>query len=209
MAQLSLFDGDIPKLVGMVFNPNWSNEDTFLRELVLNASDALCRIKQGSDPGEAAAHPELFIRIVPDKENRTLTIEDNGIGMTSAELAFTLGAVARSDSKHFLELTDGPNRRFGIGFYSVFVVSDKVCVISKNNFDEQHIWESDGRATFSVRKDEEMLHGEIKRGTKVMCHLKADQAEFLEETRLVALVRKYSEWVQFPRQLDNRGGACL
>merc|ERR1712087_1087679 len=91
--------------------------------------------------------------------------------------------------------------QFGVGFYSAYLVSDKVRVVSKNNDDEQYIWESGAGGSFTVQKDTEMVHGEVKRGTKVICYLKEDQSEFLEERRLKDLVKKRSEFIGFPIEL--------
>merc|ERR1712160_197670 len=130
-------------------------KEVFLRELISNASDALDKIRYESitDPDKIEAQPNFYIKIVPDKTNSTITIEDSGIG------------------------------------------------ISKNNDDEQYIWESGAGGSFTVQKDTEMVHGEIKRGTKIICYLKEDQSEFLEERRLKDLVKKHSEFIGFPIEL--------
>merc|ERR1712014_81953 len=113
------------------------------------------------------------------------TIEDSGIGMTTNELINNLGTIGQ----------------FGIGFDSAYLVSDKVRVISKHNDDEQYVWESAAGGSFTVQKDTELVHGEIKRGTKIICYLKEDQSEFLEERRLKDLVKKHSEFIGFPIEL--------
>merc|ERR1712048_1527680 len=151
-------------------------------------------------PEKIEAQPNFFIKIVPDKTNSTPTIEDSGIGMTKNELVNNLGTIAKSGTKAFMEAM-AAGGQFGVGFYSTYLVSDKVRVVSKHNDDEQYVWESAAGGSFTVQKDTELVHGEVKRGTKVICYLKEDQSEFLEERRLKDLVKKHSEFIGFPIEL--------
>jgi molecular chaperone HtpG len=201
------FKAEVSQVLSLVINSLYSNKEIFVRELVSNASDALDKLQFEAltNPDLLAGVTALKIRIVPDEEAGTLTIWDNGIGMSEEELIEHLGTVAHSGSKAFLEALEEHAKsgdlniigQFGVGFYSAYLVAHRVDVISKRaGSDEAFKWSSDAQEKFTVEPAERDA-----RGTSVVLHLRDDQKEFLDPFRLRQLVKEYSDFVGHPIEM--------
>lgn len=203
------FVAEVNRMMKLIINSLYKNKEIFLRELISNASDALDKIRflALTDKNVFGEIENLDIKIKVDKENRMLHITDTGIGMTQEDLVKYLGTIAKSQTSEFLskfqDAQQSENKQsmsdligqFGVGFYSAFLVADKVLVTSKNNADEQYIWESDSNS-FIVSKDPR--GNTLGRGTTISLHLKEEAQEFLEDHKIREIITKYSQFINFP-----------
>ncbi|MEJ8574787.1 molecular chaperone HtpG [Microbaculum marinum] len=211
------FEAEVGKILDLMVHAVYSDREVFLRELISNGADACEKLRYESrrDDSLLAGDPDLTVTIHPDKDAGTLTIEDNGIGMTGEELAANLGTIARSGTQAFVEALDNEAAgteggsgdaaaligRFGIGFYSAFMVADRVDVLSRRAGKDQagNRWSSDGRGTFGIEPDELAP----ARGTRIVLHLKDDAKDFLEAHRIESIVRAHSAHVPVPIRLKE------
>ncbi len=204
------FETEVQQLLDLVIHSLYSNRDIFLRELISNSSDAIDKVRFESNTSEALleGNTDWKIKIIPDKGAGTLTLRDNGIGMSIQEVEENIGTIARSGTRSFMEslkeksLQDNPEMigQFGVGFYSSFMVADRVTIITRKggqNKADGCLWESTGDGTYTIEECEKEV-----RGTDVILHLKEDMKEYLDEWRIRTIVKKYSDYVQYPIVMD-------
>ncbi|CAK66411.1 unnamed protein product (macronuclear) [Paramecium tetraurelia] len=196
------FQAETGRLMDILINSLYTQKEIFLRELISNAADALDKIRFLSvkNPEILGDKTELAIRIEINTEEKSVSVTDSGIGMSKNDLISNLGTIAKSGTTQFIEAIKGGNvnliGQFGVGFYSCFLAGQKVTVASKNTDDDQYIWESQAAHSFAVSKDPR--GNTLGRGTQVTIHLKQDAVEFAEESTIKELIKKYSEFINFP-----------
>jgi molecular chaperone HtpG len=209
-AETRKFEAEVAQVLHLVTHSLYSHKEIFLRELISNASDACDKLRFESiaNPALSAGDSELHIDVSWDPDARTVTVRDNGIGMTRDEVVANIGTIASSGTRRFLEAMSGEQKadarligQFGVGFYSAFVVADKVTVITRRadaSAGEGVKWESDGKGEYSLEQVDEP-----QRGTAVILHLKADEDEFLKRWQLRSLITRYSDHVAFPIRMPK------
>ena len=204
------FQTEVRQLLHLMIHSLYSNKEIFLRELISNASDACDKLRfLAIDQPLLLGADELAVELIADKAAGTLTIKDNGVGMSREEVVDNLGTIARSGTRKFLDAMSGDQKKdagligqFGVGFYSAFIVANRVTVLSRRaGADEAVRWESDGQGEFTVE-----AASKPDRGTEVVLHLREDDREFLEPARLATLVRRYSDHIGLPIRLKKESG---
>ena len=198
------FTADISQLMNLIINSFYSKKEIFIRELLSNSSDALEKIRHKSlqDSNVLSNEPDLKIRVKSNEEEKCLIISDTGIGMTREDLVNCLGTIAKSGTKAFLESVDKKDvetiGQFGVGFYSAFLVADRVKVVTKHNDDKEYVWESNSDKTFTLTSNDE---GTIKRGTEIYLYLKESEVEYLKMDRVKSVIKQYTEFINYPIEL--------
>ncbi|MEW8287626.1 MAG: molecular chaperone HtpG [Candidatus Thiodiazotropha endolucinida] len=204
------FQAEVSQVLNLVIRSLYSNKEIFLRELVSNASDAAEKLRFEALTDEALFEddPELRVRVTLDKEAGTVTISDNGIGMSRQEVAETIGTIASSGTRKFFEAMSGDQTKdseligqFGVGFYSAFIVADKVTLLTRRaGLGQEHgvRWESDGEGSFTIENVDKAT-----RGTDVVLHLREDEKEFMESYRLRSIISKFSDHITIPVEMEK------
>ena len=197
------FNVEVTRMMDIIINSLYQNKEVFIRELISNASDACdkARFLAVQNPDYLADNKELKIIVETDRSSKTFTITDTGVGMTKNDLVKNLGTIAKSGTTSFIEaISKGQSLnligQFGVGFYSTYLVSNKVVVTSKNNDDNQHVWVSTAGSSFTVSKDPR--GNTLGRGTKITLYLKEDSVEFCETDTVKKNIKKYSEFIDYP-----------
>ncbi len=204
------FQTEVRQLLHLMIHSLYSNKEIFLRELISNASDACDKLRfLAIDQPDLLGSDELAVELEVDESEGTLTVRDNGVGMSREEVIENLGTIARSGTKKFLDAMSGDQKKdsgligqFGVGFYSAFIVADRVTVLSRRAGDDSAVrWESDGQGEFSIESADKQT-----RGTEVILHLREEDREFLAPARLATLVRRYSDHIGLPIRLHKASG---
>ena len=197
------FNVEVTRMMDIIINSLYTNKEVFIRELISNASDACdkARFLSIQNPDYMGENKELKIIVETDRKAKTFSITDTGVGMTKNELVRNLGTIASSGTTSFIEAISKGNSlnligQFGVGFYSTYLVSNKVVVTSKNADDNQHVWVSTAGSSFTVSRDPR--GNTLGRGTKITLYLKEDSVEFAEVETVKRNIKKYSEFIDYP-----------
>jgi molecular chaperone HtpG len=209
MNQEYKFEAEISQLLSIIINNFYSEKEIFLRELISNSSDAIDKVRyqhlQNSENNILGDETEFRIRIIPDFENQVLIVEDTGVGMTQDELIKNLGTIAHSGTKQFMDqLSQNGDTsligKFGVGFYSAFLVANYVDVYTRHySSDETYCWTSDAKGSFKVSKVED---SDLKRGTRLVLHIRDDQKQYLQENVLRDIISRHSQFISYPIYLQ-------
>ncbi len=213
------FEAEVTQVLDLVINSLYSNKDIFLRELISNSADALSKLRFAALTNQEliADNEELKIQISIDQEARTLTIRDNGIGMNEQELIANLGTIAKSGTKEFIKsLETNPNAafnsdligQFGVGFYSAFIVAQKVKVVSRKAGEETYsVWESEGKGQYQIQTATDSdINPDAKQGTTIVLTIKDDDEcnDYLSDWKIRSIVKKYSDFIEYPIKLETK-----
>ena len=198
------FDAEVVKVLHLMINSLYTNKEIFLRELISNSSDACDKLRYLSQTNSSLVQddPDFKINISIDKEAKTISISDNGIGMNRKDLQENLGTIAKSGTQGFVDQLSGDSKKdsqligqFGVGFYSCFMVADKVTVTSKKaGEDKVYVWESDGKGEYTISDSDR----EFARGTEIILHIKEEEAVYIDHFRVKHIIKSYSDHIAVP-----------